>query len=147
MLLLQRQRQEHRERITERYLLLFSLLWLFHCFLFLSQNSTKPYKKSRKEKQKREMYSTFYPPDYASLKEIHICSLLFSLFLSLSLYVLSVSKLYIFVSVSILQSHQVLKKRDLLYHTYISEWEERFGLDRPPEKKEFFGGVWKKREN
>lgn len=93
------------------------------------------------------MYSTFYPPDYASLKEIHICSLLFSLFLSLSLYVLSVSKLYIFVSVSILQSHQVLKKRDLLYHTYISEWEERFGLDRPPEKKEFFGGVWKKREN
>ena len=99
------------------------------------------------------MYSTFYPPDYASLKEIHICSLLFSLFLSLSLYVLSVSKLSLYIyscfGLESALSFRVLKKRDLQisYISYISEWEERFGLDRPPEKKEFFGGVWKKREN
>ena len=41
-------------------------------------------------------------------------------------------------------SFRVLKKRDahIIHISYTSEWEERFGLDRP-RKKKAFRSVWK----
>ena len=100
------------------------------------------YSSRNKKKKSYTSYSThFIPPsrpDYAFRKEIHICSLslLFSLSLSLCPYCPFRNSPYIYirVSVSIVHSHRVLKKRDVLYITY-HIYQKRFvGLDRPEKR-------------
>ena len=96
-------------------------------------------------------YFTLY---YSKERDIYICSLSYSLSLVLSLSVLisSVSKLSLCVyscfGLESALSFRVLKKRDshIIRISYTSEWEERFGLDRPRTKKEFRSG-WKEGEN
>ena len=96
------------------------------------EHKSVSYSSRNKKKKSYTSYSThFIPPsrpDYAFRKEIHICSL--SLSLCPYCPFRNSPYIYIRVSVSIVHSHRVLKKRDVLYITY-HIYQKRFvGLDR-----------------
>ena len=136
---------------------------IFNCFFCHKNINPKQKERSvflsskKRVRKKGNVFHSLPPSDYAE-RETYLCSLLFSLFLSLSRSVLIVLfetlslslyiYIYIRVLVSILHSHhKVLKKRDLLYHTHQSgkrdlDWIERkksfgvvFGKERKVKRK------------